>query len=681
VNHIQVWKEPLPAKPISLKPYAAQESAENLKAHSHTINQGREAERMERQMSKSSAANRLTKPGASLPLFLLLLTADLGAVAFKTPAPGMRGGVHMPPAAMATAIQNHLGSLNPGVLGRLDAGALLAAVKSNILAAQSQPAPDSGIRIVSGLAIMRALAAPEEFSSLNAYLTSAKSAEQAALGRQAIADLTPWFSKIRQSPATQGKIMVETKGLQSQLAQAGFLDAAHSQALFDGTLAEEQSAGALAAPAVFTGGAAEEKPGSRPGSQLSRPERAATKRKQTPATPPVKPAPGLDFGDEKTRIPSAPVKSQPQKDGQDAQVAGYVDALLRLDPDDANQRQQGRGAARTWGAKDQEAAAAQSAVLQNPLKRRENEDAIDSALKALQVQVETLDPEKVNFTPGPLRLWLDRTLLYLKVPYFKLPAQRYADNYDQAQQAITDIVTALKSGRDALLADNAELLKYQSRLRALTRQLQTKIDFARRVDQELDARLNAAAGDISEDRARFLKEEVLFPFRQRLIDLQTQLAVNQQGVIATGIVIKNNELLAGSVDRTVNVIPPALQVAINIALSLKQQQSVLDRVTATNHAGSQMIEQSAEGIKNQALAIDRQAVDATLPVDTLKSAFGKLKDTLNEISSFRDNALPQMLEEIKKFDELTRIGEDLARSMDSAGAANPKPSWPEAEGE
>jgi len=663
VNHIQVWKEPLPAKPISLKPYAAQESAENLKAHSHTINQGREAERMERQMSKSSAANRLTKPGASLPLFLLLLTADLGAVAFKPPAPGMRGGVHMPPAAMATAIQNHLGSLNPGVLGRLDAGALLAAVKSNILAAQSQPSPDSGIRIVSGLAIMRALAAPEEFSSLNAYLTSAKSAEQAALGRQAIADLTPWFSKIRQSPATQGKIMVETKGLQSQLAQAGFLDAAHSQALFDGTLPDgEKSASALTAPAVFAGGAAEEKPGSRPGSQLSRPERAATKRKQTPATQPAKPAPGLDFGEPRQSQQDKPVILSKE---EQAKAEQYVANVMAIDLSDASMLKDAKNGARSFGGDlSQMMASGSSEFLAKSIRtiaqRGANGDDISQSLLALQKQVEELDPAKVDL--GTFRRLIG------KLPLVGSAIGNYVAKLQKAQGVIEGIENSLRHGKELLIADNKTLAADRTRMILLERQLEHAIAYGQRIAQEVQTRVDNPDGGLSADKVKFLQEEILFPLQQRIMDLQTQRAVNQQGALSAEILIKNNEMLADSVDRAISTIGPALRIGASTAIALDDEDRVNKSVQGTKDLAAKLITDNANRLRTQGVQIQKDASQPAIDIEKIKSAYTTLIAALDDLSRFRVEALGKMATTITELDALTQETEKTLVRMENSAA-------------
>ncbi|CAM3994217.1 hypothetical protein VRRI112168_09685 [Vreelandella rituensis] len=109
----------------------------------------------------------------------------------------------------------------------------------------------------------------------------------------------------------------------------------------------------------------------------------------------------------------------------------------------------------------------------------------------------------------------------------------------------------------------------------------------------IDRRLQdaIAARDADDPRRRFLEEELLFPLRQRIVDLQQQLAVSQQGVLALEVIICNNRELMRGVDRAINVTVSALTVAVTVAMAMAManQRLVLDRVEALNTTTSQMI--------------------------------------------------------------------------------------------
>ncbi len=73
-----------------------------------------------------------------------------------------------------------------------------------------------------------------------------------------------------------------------------------------------------------------------------------------------------------------------------------------------------------------------------------------------------------------------------------------------------------------------------------------------------------------------MQNDLLFPLRQRIQDLQQQLPVNQQGLLTTELVIRNNRELIRGVNRALNVTVYALQVAATSALALANQKIVLE---------------------------------------------------------------------------------------------------------
>ena len=58
--------------------------------------------------------------------------------------------------------------------------------------------------------------------------------------------------------------------------------------------------------------------------------------------------------------------------------------------------------------------------------------------------------------------------------------------------------------------------------------------------------------DEDPENVKFVTEEVLFPLRQRIMDMQQMIVVNQQGVMATEVVIRNNKELMRGVERARN---------------------------------------------------------------------------------------------------------------------------------
>ena len=153
------------------------------------------------------------------------------------------------------------------------------------------------------------------------------------------------------------------------------------------------------------------------------------------------------------------------------------------------------------------------------------------------------------------------------------------------------------------------------------------------------------------------------------MDLQQQLAVNQQGVLATEIIVRNNRELIRGVNRAVDVTVSALQVAVTVALALAHQKVVLTKVEAVNRTTSDLIAGTAERLKTQGTAIHEQAAGAMLDMDSLRSAFEDINIALDEISRYRREALPQMANSILELDRLTEEGEASIERMEHGEAS------------
>jgi uncharacterized protein YaaN involved in tellurite resistance len=156
------------------------------------------------------------------------------------------------------------------------------------------------------------------------------------------------------------------------------------------------------------------------------------------------------------------------------------------------------------------------------------------------------------------------------------------------------------------------------------------------------------------EKYRFIQEEMLFPLRQRITDLLQSLAVNQQGFIAMEVIIRNNRELIRGVDRALTVTITAMQVAVTLAIALAHQKIVLRKIELLNTATSTMIEHTASMIKTQGVEIHKQASSSMLSMESLEKAFDDLKTSLEDISSFRQEALPVMQGNILKLESLSR---------------------------
>jgi uncharacterized protein YaaN involved in tellurite resistance len=389
----------------------------------------------------------------------------------------------------------------------------------------------------------------------------------------------------------------------------------------------------------------------------------------TDTTKPV-PVPVADLKKELALKDPATIVAAPASDKElDSKADAFVSALLELKAEDPAEAAQGRDAASAVGADVQKKAARASEMLKQPLstlaKRAEDGGPVAKSLVDLKMQVEELDPGKIDFEAG----WLTRTLG--RLPGVGSPLKRYFTKYESAQTVISTVVRSLTDGKEQLGRDNTTLSEDQKNMRDMTFKLERAISLGKLIDAKLQYKLDRET-EPGTPRQKFIAEELLFPLRQRIMDLQQQLAVNQQGVLALEVIMRNNKELMRGVDRAVNVTVTALQVAVTVALALENQKVVLDKIDAVSKTTSDLIAGTAARLKTQGVEIHKRAASTTLNMESLKTAFNDVRSALDDLSSFRQNALPQMASQIVELDKMSTNIKGEIEKMESAKVARPE---------
>lgn len=349
-----------------------------------------------------------------------------------------------------------------------------------------------------------------------------------------------------------------------------------------------------------------------------------------------------------------------------AQAEAQVAQLLTIDPTSDEARTAARDAVDSMGRDLQTRSATRSRMLQAPLKEishgTEDGGEVAKSLSDLRIEVEKLDPSGLDTEAG----WFTRAIG--RIPGVGTPLKRYFMRYESSQTQIDAIVHSLEKGRDQLKRDNVTLGDDQKQMRELTRLLADQIALAQALDALVVEKLATEIGP-DDPRRQFVEEDILFALRQRTVDLQQQLAVNQQGVLAVEIIIRNNRELIRGVDRAIDVTISALQVAVTVALALAHQKIVLDKIEAINTTTSAMIAGTAERLKTQGTAIHQQASGTMLDMESLRQAFADIDIALDEISRYRREALPTMAGTILELDQLTAESEAAIEQLESGRAA------------
>ncbi len=327
-----------------------------------------------------------------------------------------------------------------------------------------------------------------------------------------------------------------------------------------------------------------------------------------------------------------------------------VTSILELDLESLEKRQALLQSIDSFGMGTMRSSSDKNALLQvsvgNLSKTGDEGGQVAKSLTELHLQLKDLDPSAVDFAKSGL---LGR---------FFNPLRHYFAKYQRADAVISDIILSLDKGKTILKNDNTTLQIEQQALRELTRKLQKEIELGLLMDQEIETQIEAAKvrGE-AEEKIRFITEEVLFPLRQRVMDLQQMLVVNQQGIMAIEVVIRNNKELIRGVDRARNVTVSALKISVTVASALYNQKIVLKKIELLNQTTDNLISGTSRMLKEQGAAIHKQSLETSISADTLKQAFTDVLSALDSISTYKQEALPKMRETISQFRELTDNGE------------------------
>lgn len=345
----------------------------------------------------------------------------------------------------------------------------------------------------------------------------------------------------------------------------------------------------------------------------------------------------------------------------DSAASEKGDQIINVNLDSVASRREITSAVNELGSDIMERSANKNAILakrMGELSRGGSESGeVAKSLEDLAIKMRDLDPSGIDFAKsGPLASFFN-------------PVRRYFERYKSADGEIADIVKSLDRGRTTLKQDNVTLELEEGAMRDLTKQLNQKLEMAIDLDAYLTSKIEEIRAQGTDDeRVKFLEEEVVFPLRQKIMDFQQLQVVNQQGIVAMDVVRRNNLELIRAVDRAEHVTVASLRTAVTVAGALYNQKIVLDKVQALNDTTNNMITATSRMLKEQGVAVQRQATEASVSPETLKQAFADALSALDDISVYKQRALPQMQQTIADFRSIAEEGERRLQQMEDSGS-------------
>lgn len=379
---------------------------------------------------------------------------------------------------------------------------------------------------------------------------------------------------------------------------------------------------------------------------------------QAAALTPPEPVAPISPAEAAGRVPLAPEDAE----RLDRQVEGFVGDLSTLDPRAPDFQARVAAIAALGTSEIRRSASVASRMLERPVSAMRDgvfdaASPVSKALLDLRNTVESLDPARRGDLLSPRKL--------LGMIPFGTKLRAYFDRYRSAQKHLDAIIETLYRSKDELQRDNAAIEQEKANMWALMQKLEQYVYLGKKLDAAIEAR--TAQFDASDpERARILREDVLFPARQKVQDLLTQMAVNVQGYLALDLIKKNNVELVKGIERSTTTTVAALRTAVIVAQALANEKLVLDQVRALNATTSNMIESTSALLKQQSTGIYAQSAGATVDVEKLKAAFRNVYEAMDAVAAYKTEALGAMAQTVTALEAEVRGAKTYLERVDAA---------------
>ena len=325
-----------------------------------------------------------------------------------------------------------------------------------------------------------------------------------------------------------------------------------------------------------------------------------------------------------------------------AKAQAFVDELAAVEPGSNEYVRKVAGFSRLGEKEMQASSRASSELLSRPAAslaaargRGAQGDPQFTVLRTLQDLRATVS----DFDPGRLNLGV-RGRVLSRIPGGR-KLRHYFQRYETAQKQLDAIISALVSGEDALMRDNAAIEQERADLWKTTERLNEYVTLAAALDTATSASIEEVRVT-DPARAQALTSDALFAIRQRRQDLTTQIAVSVQAYLALDVIRKNNLELIKGVERAKTTTVAALRTAVVVAQALENQRLVLDQIGALHDSTNSLIDRTSELLRQQTGSIQDEQSRPAVDVETLQRAFDNVFQTMDSIDSYRGKAIENM---------------------------------------
>jgi uncharacterized protein YaaN involved in tellurite resistance len=192
------------------------------------------------------------------------------------------------------------------------------------------------------------------------------------------------------------------------------------------------------------------------------------------------------------------------------------------------------------------------------------------------------------------------------------------------------------------------------------------IELGKQMDASIEAQIrNAEIQGVEQAKIDYVKEEILFPLRQRIMDMQQMIVVNQQGIVSLNVVRRNNKELIRGINRAETVTVTALRTGVMVASALYNQKIAMDKIKALNATTEDIISSTSQILKQQGQEIQKSSTETMISPEVLKQSFNDALVAIQDVSTFKQEALPKMQETINAFSEMAIEGQKAVDKIET----------------
>lgn len=356
-----------------------------------------------------------------------------------------------------------------------------------------------------------------------------------------------------------------------------------------------------------------------------------------------------EIKDEEEKLENSNLKNQAEENAV---------AIFETDLSNPTERESILKPIEDFGADDMSKSASKNEILATRFadlsKGGKDADNISEKLTQLNREMKDLDPSKINFAKkGVLGNLVN-------------PVRKYFEKYEKAEVAISNIIQSLDNSSKVLQNDNITLLAEENYLREVTNKLLADIELGKQMDESIEAQIAQAEADgVDQDKIAFVREEVLFPLRQRVMDMQQMIVVNQQGIVSLNVIRRNNKELIRGVNRAKNVTVSALRTGVMVASALYDQKIVMQKINILNETTENIIETTSRMLKEQGSEIQKHSAETMISPEVLKASFDDAIQAIEDVSVYKEEALPKMKETIALFSDMADKGQKVVEKLET----------------